>query len=311
MKKDIAIGVDIGGSHISCAAIDLSNHQIIAGSRAEHPVDNHAQAADIIQGWAAALRKTMQTIDTQQLAGIGFAMPGPFDYVNGIALFEGNEKFEQLYNVNVSRALREELQLEPDTSLRYINDATSFAIAEAWIGKAKGYDKVLALTLGTGFGSAFLKKSAPVIEGPEVPKQGCVWHLPFKDGIADDYFSTRWFVRRYAEETGIAVAGVKEIAVQAASNAVAQQLFDEYGTNMGNCLSGWMKTFGVEVMVIGGNISGAIGLFGPALKSSLQQNGLQPDIYISELKEDAAIIGSARLIDESYWPSVKDLLSKM
>ncbi len=311
MLSKIAIGADIGGSHIICAAIDLSTHQLIKGTHSEVKINNKASAKEILDGWSSAILQTIALIDKNRLAGIGFAMPGPFDYSNGIALFERVEKYESLYKINISEELRSRLGLADVVQFRYINDATSFAIAEAWIGKAANYKRILALTLGTGFGSAFLENDIPILEGKTVPEFGCAWHIPFKDGIADDYFSTRWFLNNYADKTGKMLDGVKEIAELAEKDTIAASLFNEYGTNMGIFLTPWLKLFDAEVVIIGGNVTGAYSLFGPGLTGILSENGINTKVFISDLKEDAAIIGSARLLDENYWIKVKDLLSKM
>ncbi|MCK7530464.1 MAG: hypothetical protein MZV63_05175 [Marinilabiliales bacterium] len=84
--QNIAIGVDIGGSHITAVAVDMTNHTIIEGSRAESPVDNKAQANDILNVWADTLRKVLRNVPVFRLRGIGVAMPGPFDYPKGICL---------------------------------------------------------------------------------------------------------------------------------------------------------------------------------------------------------------------------------
>ena len=62
--------------------------------------------------------------------------------------------------------------------------------------------KSLSITLGTGFGSAFISDRIPIVDGPLVPKIGCVYHLPYRDGIADDYFSTRGLLGRYKKHYG-------------------------------------------------------------------------------------------------------------
>jgi glucokinase len=87
MKK-YAIGADIGGSHISCAVIDLEKETIIRESFATYEIDNQASAEDILTNWTIALKKSLSFINKEELAGIGFAMPGPYDYENGIAMYK-------------------------------------------------------------------------------------------------------------------------------------------------------------------------------------------------------------------------------
>lgn len=309
--SSVAIGVDIGGSHIYCAAVDLLTHHIIQGTGAWQKINNKANAGEILEGWSSAITGTLSKIDKNKLAGIGFAMPGPFDYPNGIALFERVEKYESLYGVNISEQLRLRLQLGANMPFRYINDATAFAIAEAWIGKAGNYSRVIALTLGTGFGSAFIHNGIPVLLGETVPEMGCVWHIPYKNGIANDYFSTPWFTRKYFEKTGVKVSGVKEIAESAGNDEFAFSLFKEYGSDMGDFLAPWIEKFDAGVIVIGGNITGAFPLFGNYLRDKIERTNPRTEILLSDLGENAAIVGGVRLLDEIYWKEVKDLLPLM
>ncbi len=307
----IAIGIDIGGSHISCGAVDLKTNQLIPGSCFEAKVDNTASADDIFYAWISAIEKTIMVGGKNEIAGIGFAMPGPFDYANGIGLFEGNEKYLSLYGVHVYDEIRTRLGLAKDLPVRFINDATAFAIAEAWIGVGEGISRILALTLGTGFGTAFLEDGIPVVEGDLVPETGCLWYIPLKDGIADDYFSTRWFERSYIKLTGKTVNGVKGVADLFEIDEVARQLFEEFGTNMGNFLAPWIKKFNVQQIVMGGNITGAYDKFGPHLLNAVTEHGIQIRVSISELRENAAIIGSARLIDDAFFAKIEPLYPKM
>ena len=310
-QKRIGIGVDIGGSHIYSAAVDLTGNQLVPGSGFNVKINNQATADEILDGWANALNSTLSVISKEGIAGIGFAMPGPFDYPNGIALFERVEKYESLYGINVTGALRQRLGLNKEVPFRFMNDATAFAVAEAWIGQGLGFQNLIALTLGTGFGSAFIKDGIPVLSGESVPEMGCVWHLPYQNGIANDYFSTPWFTRKFFDQRGKLSEGVKELASMAESDRFVMDLFVEYGSNMGDFLAPWILKFNAEAIVIGGNITGAFHLFGPYLDASLKKNQVCSNVLISVLKEDAAVYGAARLLDDSFWLKIKTLLSLM
>ncbi len=310
-NSHIAIGIDIGGSHISCGAVDLKINKLLDGTCFESEVDNKASADDIFKSWLQAINKTISKVGISQVAGIGFAMPGPFDYAKGIGLFERNEKYLHLYGVNVVAEIRSRIGLPDSFPVRFINDATAFAVSEAWIGVGKPYSKLIALTLGTGFGSAFINEGIPVLEGDTVPQFGCVWHLPFGDGIADDYFSTRWFEKSYLNLTGRKVKGVKEISDMFDSDEIARELLIEYGSNMGDFLAPWIKKFGAQHIVIGGNITGAYDKFGKYLELSFLKHQVECGVSLSVLKENAAIIGSARLIDPQFFVKVESLLPKM
>ena len=309
--QNIAIGVDIGGSHITAVAVDMEKHRIISGSRAESPVDNKAEADEILSVWTGTLKKVLRGMQIFNLRGIGFAMPGPFDYVRGICLIRGVPKYEKLYGINVAKAISSRLGLPCDCRVRFMNDASSFAVGEAWAGKAAGYERMMAITLGTGFGSAFLENRIPVVQGERVPEMGCVYHLPYGTGIADDSFSTRWFTERYNKVTGRSAEGVREVAMMAGEDARVLDIFKEFGTNLGSFLAPWLKRFDAGILIMGGNISHAWNLFGKETEEALRKEGCDTITAISELKEDAALLGSACLLDEEFWKAVQPALALM
>jgi len=311
MKKKYAIGVDIGGSHISSILVDVSKGTLLRESLAGQKVNNKASAGEILTDWSVAIRKALMYVDKNDLLGIGFAMPGPFDYEKGVALLKNVDKYESLYGINVGDELKKLLGLPHSLPFRYMNDAMSFAIGECWMGQASSFRNVVAITLGTGFGSAFLINGVPVIEGDNVPAMGYVYHIPYENGIADDYFSTRWFVREYAERTGIICSGVKEIAERAKKEEHARRLFEDFGTRIGYFIAPLLQRFEANCLVIGGNISAAVSLFGPSLENAWQKQGIHMEIVISELMESAAMAGSARLLDDNFWRKTELLTAKI
>jgi glucokinase len=311
MNKNIAIGTDIGGSHITCAAVDLESGKILKETLTEKSVDNQALSNIIIDTWSNALSSVLSKIPFEKVKGIGFAMPGPFDYVKGISYIRGVAKYENLYGVNVMEAISDNLGLKNDVLLRFMNDASSFAVGEAWAGSASGFNRSLSITLGTGFGSAFISKRIPIVDGPEVPKLGCIYHIPYRDGIADDYFSTRGLLHRYKMLTGKELNGVKELAALAPADKSVNELFIDFGDNAARFLAPWLIKFGAEILVIGGNISHAYNLFGDVFEARLKTEKCFCKVAISKLKEDAALLGSAYLLDDDFWKSVQHALPLM
>ena len=311
MSRNIAIGADIGGSHITAAAIDLTSGNILRDTVTERAVNNQASAGTIIGIWAEALSGALSKVEMANVKGIGFAMPGPFDYVKGICYIKGVAKYENLYGFNISDAIGSSLDVPDDFLIRFMNDASSFAVGEAWAGSASHVSKSLSITLGTGFGSAFIEDKIPIVDGPLVPKIGCVYHLPYRDGIADDYFSTRGLLGRYKKKTGKDLTGVKELAELYNSDSFVPDLFRDFGENLAQFLAPWLKGFEAEILVIGGNISHAYSLFGNDFENGLKELNCNCEVALSKLKEDAAIIGSAYLLDDGFWKSVQHALPLM
>jgi glucokinase len=311
MEKNLAIGADIGGSHISCVAVDLESGQLLKKTLTEMSVNNQAPASEIIAAWTEALSGVLSKVPHEKVKGIGFAMPGPFDYVRGICYIKGVAKYDNLYGQNISRAISNSLHVSDSFLIRFMNDASAFAVGEAWTGSATNFSRSLSITLGTGFGSAFINNRVPVVDGPNVPKLGCVYHLPYNNGIADDYFSTRWFTGRYEVLAGKVLHGVKELGEMAPSDKLVSDLFLEFGNNLGLFLAPWLKKFNAEVIVVGGNISNAYNLFGDIFEDTLKKEDCACKVTVSKLKEEAALLGSAYLLDDDFWESIQYALPLM
>ncbi|MDE3743178.1 ROK family protein [Maribacter polysaccharolyticus] len=309
MTDQIAIGVDIGGSHITSAAVNLKTFEILGNTTFSARIDNKASKELIFKDWSKAINKTIESASMQTKAEIGFAIPGPFNYKTGVALFEGeNDKYENLRNVSVTKEFPKYLNSE-NVSLRYLNDATAFGVGVSTQGKAKTCKKVIVVTLGTGFGSAFISNGVPQVNSDDVPQDGCLWDKPYKSGISDDYFSTRWCIERYFELTSQRVKGVKEIAE--ANTEDSRKVFDEFGSNMAEFMIPFIKDFKAEILVMGGNVSKASDLFLPVLKKELEKAGAPLEFEVSTLLEDAAIIGSAKLFVNDFWNVVKNELPEI
>jgi len=291
-------------------AVDLKHKVLHRELTSRRPVDCHEAADCILEAWVGSLQDVIKQIGLKHLTGIGFAMPGPFDYPAGVAHFKGVKKYDSLNTIDVRAELLRRLKLPGHFPIRFLNDATCFAIGEAWMGPASRFHRTVAITLGTGFGSAFLEDGIPVEEGDEVPESGCVYHLPFGTSNADDHFSSRWFKRVYEELFTRSSGGVKEMSEEALQNPDVQAIFTEFGQNLGNFMAPWLVRFRAGCLTIGGNISRGYDLFKQPFRQALRSHNCEPALFLSELGELAAIAGSARLTDDSFYSKLPFISDK-
>ncbi|MEN8115839.1 MAG: ROK family protein [Bacteroidota bacterium] len=304
MEK-VSVGIDIGGSHITCQLFDLNSNKLVEGTKIRITVDGNGLKESILGSWGKAIQRTISQTDKNKLAGIGFAMPGPFDYKNGVAWFDKKVgKFHSLHGVNVKTELQKRLDLSIGFPFRFLNDAVAFAVGESNTESVSMFRRVLVLTLGTGFGSTFIENGLPVAGKYGIPDDGFLYHVPFKTGIADEYFSTRWFRNEYKIKTGEEILGVKELADIAEKNDKVLSLFHEFGKNLVDFLIPWIQAFNAECIVLGGNISKSLALFENKMAENLINNNLKVNICRSTLDEGAALTGSARLCDDEFYNNI-------
>ncbi len=289
-RKKFAIGVDVGGSHLCSAVIDL-DRKVLCSAPVLTPMDSSGPAEEILACFKKNLLETMEVFG-KKVNRIGLAFPGPFDYEKGIPYMD--QKFQKLYGMNMPKELRKQLD-SPRASFKFINDASAFALGECFCGSGRDRKRVIALTLGTGVGSGFVADGKLDEHSDRVPEGGEVWNLPFEDTIVDACFSTRWVVKRYKELTGKDVPGAKEVAQAVPAEAEARQLFHEYGARLAEFVAPWLKKFGADTLVLGGNISRNFPHFSEALLAGIPES---VEVRTSTLLDQAAMIGAASLFKE-------------
>lgn len=291
-KGRYAVGADIGGSHICSAVVDLVQGRICS-EPAETPVDSGAGAVEILDAWTENTRQTLALAPSEGVCGIGFAFPGPFDYVRGVSLIRGVRKFDRIFGLDAAESLQ--ARFGGDYAFRFVNDASAFALGECLGGAARDADRVVSLTLGTGVGSGFVENRRLVESGDRVPANGWVYCLPFEEGIVDDAFSTRWFCERWFRLTGTQAEGARDIAARCDTDPAARGLFEEYGRRLAAFAGPVLDRFGANTLLLGGNIARAYPHFGPAANERFVSDGRRIEIRISALMDRAAMIGAASL----------------
>ncbi len=291
------VGIDIGGSHITTAIVNIEREEIEKESRTKRSVDTKGASEEILEKWCTAITKAIAVLPPDgELLGYGVAMPGPLDYDKGICLIKGLGKFEALYGVNLRHALKSRLEIPERQPIIFRNDSVCFLLGEQWKGAAKGYVNLIGITLGTGFGSAFMRNGEIRGQGEEgLPPSGWFYNVPFKDGIADDYFSSRGLLRLYKEESGERLSDAVDIAKRASEEEAAKNTFLRFGCLLSEFLEPWIHSIKPDCVVVGGNITRSWKWFGSALVDML--NSKVPGVAIrpSLLFEDAALFGAALL----------------
>lgn len=291
MHEKYAVGVDVGGSHVSAAVINLNTGQI-EGRVMENAVDSSLGAASTVRQLSDCIERTVEGVKVSHIEGVGLAFPGPFDYVNGISLISGVGKYDSIYGLDVRSSLIPALYKCGISQIGFINDASAFALGESTWGASSGFSRSVAITLGTGVGSCFISAGKVVDSGDSVPAEGWVYCLPYLNGIADDYFSTRWICRRYEELSGVHVSGAKDVAEKYEDDKAAQLVFSEYGRGLGGFLSAVLVRFNAEVLVLGGNISRSYPLLRREMEQAIPGN---IRIRVSRFLDCAALMGAASI----------------
>ena len=215
---------------------------------------------------------------------------------------KNQDKFDHLFGINVKDKLARLLKIKTE-DISIANDAACFLQGEIFHGAASDKDRVMGLTLGTGLGAA--RAFHMTAEDADL------WCSPFKDGIAEDYLSSRWFVKRFFEYSGRKMENVKEIVQLKDAEVYIKPLFKEFGYNLATFIKPLMLAENRNVLILGGSIANAFDLFIGELQKILTTENIQVQVRRSVLGESAAMMGAAsfclqehRLFQPAFVPNL-------
>lgn len=141
----IALGIDIGGSGIKGAPVDLVTGEF-AAARKRIPTPGVSTPAAV----TAVIQELVDHFGLPADTPVGVAFPGPIHH--GVITFIANLD-ESWAGINLEQMLSDELGHQ----IRAANDADAAGYGEALYGAAAGSQgTILVTTLGTGIGSAII-----------------------------------------------------------------------------------------------------------------------------------------------------------
>ncbi len=277
MSDKIYIGVDIGGTSIVAGL--MVNGEFVNTHTIETKAD---ESIEVILN---QLYTAIDTVITSEVQAIGIGCPGLINSKEGLVVNINN--IPALQGVNLVNEVSSKYN-----KLTFLdNDANCFVLGETFFGAAKGYGHILGITLGTGLGGGIVinKKAYGGIYGG-AGEIGCI---PYKDGIIEDYTSSKFFAANY-KSTGYELFKKAECG-----DDVAIASFRELGYNIGWLINIVLYTLAQEAIIIGGSIVGAFKYIEPGIHDALDNfrfDLIKDKVVIKPaMLENAGIVGAASL----------------
>ncbi len=250
-NAQVILALDIGGTFIKSALFqDGKLLQVLP----QIPSHSGGNAEEI----AVALRTAVSAAG--RIDRIGVAIPGPFDYRNGISLME--HKFGAIKE-------RSLLEFLPDIPVRFLHDANAFLLGE-WGGQSR----IGGITLGTGLGAAVIVDGKLLTNKLGSPAdEVSLWSKTFRGTTVEKALQ----LSRYN----------KDLAEAARSgDSAAKQAWQNFGEVLAEILTPWCERFQLEEIALGGQISKDFELFKDPLKGLPVRQSAQG--------EQAALTGAAK-----------------
>jgi glucokinase len=293
----LAVGVDVGGTRTKVGIADRDGRMLAQRVHATVLDDGEAFLSRLEADVAELLAETGRRRD--ELAGIGLAVPGFVDQQGErIAMVWERVAYLERRGLRAAIAARLGLPCAID------NDAQAAATGEARVGAGVGAMRLLALTIGTGLGFAFLVDGRPRDAAPLSHMAG---HLPIGappaecicgiGGCLESAVSARGFQRAYRAAGGSEDAPPEDIAARArAGERAAAAAIAALTDRLVDGLDAYLLLLAPDRVVIGGGLAAVLD---PAeLQRRIRARPFPAHrvaVVRSALQERAGIVGAALL----------------
>lgn len=289
------LAFDVGGTDIKSALFDVDG-TALGLRRTPTPTLGDDPAAALIEELARLSDELRSQHPSVAPAALGFVVPGIVDADAGIGVFASNLGWR---NAPLRDLAAERMQLP----VAFDHDVRSASWAEHRLGRARAYDDVVVLIIGTGIAGAILVGGEPYTAGGYA---GEIGHSPIATGpecacgargCLESVASAGAITRRYAAETGTAPDGARDVIARAATgDLIAARIWNEALEALTMSLAQLTAMFAPEAIVIGGGLSRAGGALFDELRTRLAARlsfHRMPQLLPAELQGDAGLIGAA------------------
>ena len=285
------LGIDIGGTKIRMGVID-ANGEIFYDE----------QVPTAFPLYAYLEQQVMRVLALHpEVAAIGIGTHGFVDPKEGRVIYATD-----ILPGWTGTAVKEQLEKATGKLVELENDANCVALAESKFGAAKGLDRVVCLTLGTGLGGGVLW-DGKLLSGGRHGGAGELGHMLLypggvlcpcgRKGCGEQYVSGT-AIRRRIKEAGLNVTP-QELFENAAKDPACMQVVEGFTTDLAFIVSNLQAAFDMDMMVIGGGVSESAELWWELFLQKLEPQLLNPlAVEIAQFENDAGILGAALLVLE-------------
>ena len=309
IEPRLVFAVDLGGTHLRVALIDDSG-KIHAQLKQETPKGDSPKC--VVEALVAAAEQCIQRLAAGKVFAASIMVPGTVDKDNAVVAQVPN--LHCLDNFGLKAALQERL----GWPVVLENDANAAAMGETWLGAARGFRKVICVTLGTGVGGGIILDgklwrgahgSAGEIGHTTVDPFGGLKCKCGNTGCLEMFASATAIVRMAKEDLPLfpkSLLNADSLSAESVYDAgkkgdeLAVTVFHRFGSYLGAGLANLINLIDPEIIVIGGGVVNGWELFAPDMQQQVKERAFraiaqQVKIVPAECGDNAGLLGAARL----------------
>ncbi len=234
--------IDIGGSAIKYARVDLDGNILTKGSI---NVNN-----DDLNEFLLSLTNLVNENKDDKTIGIAISSPGSVD--SSTKLIHGASAVACIHENDWIN----KLELNTNLSASVINDANAALLAEVWMGNAKGLDNVISVVIGSGIGGG-IYSGGKIIEGAQLYGGEFGYNIIRRDNqliTISELISTNALVLRI-QKLGFDVDSGVDVFKLADSNFDVANELDSYYMDLAIFIYNIAHNNDPDLILLGGGIS--------------------------------------------------------
>jgi len=293
MKEKAVLGVDLGGTKISCGVI--SEKGKLVGKPYTIPTGGKDSEEVIMDRLYSAIEKTLglARLTITDISGIGIGATGPLDIKEGVIL--ECPFLPTLHYFPLRKRVQERFRLPVFLD----NDANCFVLGECFFGAGRGVEIVLGYTLGTGLGCATVINNG-ILSG--ATQHACeIWPSPYRNETIEDFVSGRGVSRIYKELAGGERSALEIAQLAYKGDEIANQTWVQFGEHLAFAISWGINMLDPGVVILGGSVANAKDLFASAMERFLRKYlcplpAEKTRVVKAQLGDHAGFTGAAALV---------------
>lgn len=305
------LGIDIGGTSVKIGLVN-KNGEILKTHNYSVNFDNYN--TPIFETVKKSVRIFLQdnNILEDPLEGIGISATGQVDSNSGVIVGVGGN-IKNWCGTEIKKELEDIYKIKTTV----VNDANSMIIGEKWVGKAKGYNNVIGITIGTGVGGGIIVDSKILLGHIGIAGELGHFSIDTKGkkctcgnvGCYEQYASMTALIKDVIQKYDtIDNLSVKKEDINGEyifeelerENLQIKEIVESWIENIGKGLVSLTHIFNPEIILIGGAVSKQENLFIEPLRKYVLSHVMEK--FGETLKLEAAELGNnAGLVGAVYY----------
>jgi len=322
--SNVAVGCDLGVTHVTSVLTNLHGRVI---ERCRIETDPRDDSGTTLRHIQESIQDVISRagLPAASILGIGLSVPGLIDLPVGVSVLAPN--LPNWKNIPIVRLVKESFGIP----VSIINDAWALALGEHWFGAGRGHQDLVAVNIGHGIGAGIILDGRLYSRG--IGGCGEIGHVTVNENGPRCPCGSNGCLELMASGPAISARAIQAISsavptsletlsgghplkvnarmvAEAADRGddVATAILADAGRYVGIAVAMVVNLLSPEMVILGGGVARSGAAFFDVVCATVERRAYttivnKPEIVLSELEDDASVLGAVALVLERAFRS--------